>query len=233
MKPILYQFRISPFCDKVRRAMRLKGLDWDIVEVPIVPPGKYRRISPTGKFPAVDFGGIVIVDSTDIIVHLDSIVAEPRLIPADPRDRAEALILEDWADESLYFFDLTMRNWPQNRARFVDDLLHAESGLKRRIVAAAIPGALKKVAVTQGLGRKTEAQVTAELARHYDSLAALLEGRDWLVGSSISIADLAVRSMVFVLDRTAEGLALSQARPGLAAWSARVDAATLAGQESR
>jgi glutathione S-transferase len=227
MKPILYQFQISPFCDKVRRAMRLKGLTWDSVEVPIVPPGKYKHISPTGKFPAVDFGGTIIVDSTDIIVHLDAMIAEPRLIPTNPRDRADALILEDWADESLYFFDLTMRNWPANRQLFVDDLLHAESGLKRRIIGKLIPGALKKVAISQGLGRKTQQQVTAELARHYDNLDARLDDREWLVGNSISIADLAVRSMVFVLDRTIEGKALSTARPALASWSLRVDAASL------
>nr|WP_310522185.1 glutathione S-transferase family protein [Polymorphobacter sp.] len=225
MKPILYQYQISPFCDKVRRAMHLKGLAWDTVEVPIIP-GKYKAISPTGKFPAVDFGGTIVVDSTDIIAHLDTIVAEPRLIPADSRQRADALILEDWADESLYFYDLTMRNWPQNRAWFINDLLHAETGLKRRIMAAMIPGPLKKVANTQGLGRKSEAQVTAELARHYDGLAAKLTGNDWLVGDQISIADLAVRSMVFVLDRTVEGKALTTARPALAAWSQRVDAAT-------
>jgi glutathione S-transferase len=228
VKPVLYQYRISPFCDKVRRAMRLKGIEWDIVEVPVVPPGKFKHISPTGKFPAVDFGGgKIVVDSTDIIRHLDEIAPEPRLIPIDPRDRADALILEDWADESLYFFDLTMRNWPQNRQWFVDDLLHIETGLKRRFLAAMVPGALRKVAVTQGLGRKTEAQVVAELTRHYDGLEAKLEGRQWLVGDTISIADLAVRSMLFVLDRTIEAKALREARPALTAWSARVDAASL------
>lgn len=227
MKPILYQFRISPFCDKVRRAMHLKGLGWETVEVPVVPPGRFKHISPTGKFPAVDFGGTVVVDSTNIITHLDELVPEPRLIPADPKQRADALILEDWADESLYFFDITMRNWPQNRQLFIDDLLHAESGVKRGIIARFIPGALRKVATTQGLGRKTEAQVTAELARHYDCLAARLDGQDWLVGDAISIADIAVRAMVFVLDRTIEGKALTAARPVLAAWCHRVDTATL------
>ncbi len=223
----LYQYQISPFCDKVRRAMRLKGLTWATVEVPVVPPGMYKSVSPTGKFPAVDFGGKVVVDSTDIIFHLDTLIETPQLVPADPRQRADALILEDWADESLYFFDLTMRNWPQNRKWFVDDLLHAEKGIKRSVVGAMVPGALKKVAVNQGLGRKDEATVSADLARHYDCLAARLDGRDWLVGDDISIADIAVRSMLFVLDRTVEAKALHEARPALWAWSERVDRATL------
>lgn len=223
----LYQFRISPFCDKVRRAMTLKGLAWQTVEVSLLPPARMKAISPTGKYPAVDFGGQIIVDSTDIIAKLDSLEPAPRLIPADPRARADALILEDWADESLYFFDVTMRNWPQNRAYFIEDLLHAESGIKRRVMAAMIPGALTKVGRTQGLARKTEARVIADLTRHYDSLEAKLQGRDWLVGETISVADLAVRSMIFVIDRTIEGLALRQARQGLTGWCARVDAATL------
>lgn len=228
MKPILYQFRISPFCDKVRRAMRLKGIAWDSVEVPLAPPGKYKAVSPTGKFPAVDFGGgKIVVDSSEIIAHLESLVPTPALIPADPAARADALILEDWADESLYFFDIVMRNWPQNRDLFIDDLLHAETGLKRSVIANFIPGTIRKIGTTQGLGRKSQAQVTADLARHYDCLAGRLGQRDWLVGDTISIADLGVRAMVFVLDRTIEGKALSAARPVLAAWSARVDTATL------
>jgi glutathione S-transferase len=226
-KPVLYQFRISPFCDKVRRALYLKGIPWDTVEVPLIPSAKFKAISPTGKFPAVDFGGEIIVDSSNILDHLDRLVPVPPLLPADPKARADALILEDWADESLYFFDMTMRNWPQNRQYFIDDLLHAETGLKRRIMAAMVPGAVKKHAVAQGLGRKSEAQVTADLARHYDALVARLDGQDWLAGPAISIADIAVRSMHFVIDRTIEGKRLTDARPALAAWAARVDRLTL------
>lgn len=227
MKPVLFQYQISPFCDKVRRAMRLKGIEWDIVEVPVIPSARFKHISPTGKFPAVDFGGTIIVDSSDIIRHLDTIIPEPRLIPADPRHRADALILEDWADESLYFYDLTMRNWPQNRQWFLDDLLHTETGFKRQLLDRFVPGALRKVATTQGLGRKSQAQVTADLALLYDSLAARLDGQDWLAGPAISIADLAVRAMVFVLDRTLEAKALHHAHPAMTTWSTRVDAASL------
>ena len=98
--------------------MFLKGMPWDTVEVSLIPSAKFKAISPTGKFPAVDFGGEIIVDSSNILDHLERLVPVPPLLPANPRDRADALILEDWADESLYFFDMTMRNWPQNRAAF-------------------------------------------------------------------------------------------------------------------
>lgn len=227
MSLTLYQYEISPYCDKVRRALHYKSLAYDIVEVLISQPGKHKAVSPTGKFPALVDGATTIVDSTEILKHLESL-APPSLTPAAPRDAALAVILEDWADESLYFYDLTMRGWPQNRAAFLDDLLrHEPPGLKRRLLARVIPGALGKVARTQGLGRKSQPQVAADLAMLYDALETLLDGVDWLAGPSLSHADLSVRAMVGVIDRTVEGLASRSPRSRMMAWCARVDALTL------
>jgi glutathione S-transferase len=222
----LYQFELSPYADKVRRVLRLKGLGFATAEVPVSKAKKYRHISPTGKFPALDHDGRIIVDSTDILRHLDSAFPAPRVAPDDPRDAALATILEDWADEALYFYDLTMRNWPQNRDWFMDDLLHFEKpGLGRNLLKALIPGALGKATKAQGLGRKSEATVVADLAAQYDALAALLQGRDWLAGPRLSTADLSVRVMLNVIGRAKEGAALMAARPVLADWAKRVDAA--------
>lgn len=221
----LYQFEISPYADKVRRALRLKGIAFDVVEVPVSNPRRYRHISPTGKFPALLHPGGVIVDSTDILAWLDLHQPEPRLSPDDPSDRALATILEDWADEALYFYDLTMRCWPHNRAWFVRDLLAHAGGVSRRLLAPLVPAAIARVARAQGLGRKSPERVTLDLARQYDALEARLAGQDWLAGPRLSNADLAVRVMVNVLERTREGAALLFARPALSAWAERVDAA--------
>ena len=227
MKLTLYQYEISPFCDKVRRALRLKRLSWQTVEVLPSKGGAHKHISPTRKFPALDLDGRVVVDSTDILRELDRLQPAPPLYPKSPRDRALAVILEDWADESLYFYDLTMRNWPHNRALFVADLVQHETGLARALLPRVIPGALAKAAKSQGTGRKSEATVTADLTMLYGALDGLLDGQHWLAGPALSAADLAVRAMVNVLDRTTEGKAAHSALPALTAWSERVDAATL------
>lgn len=225
MSIILYQFEISPFADKVRRALRWKGLAFETHEIRLTKRARYRQLSPTGKFPVLVHDGQTIVDSTDILRYLDARFPEKRLAPDDPRDAALATIIEDWADESLYFYDLTMRPWPQNRAWFVRDLLaHEPPGLVRNLLAGAIPGAIAKVAKSQGLGRKDDATVVADLAALYDALEALLSGGDWLAGPRLSQADLAVRAMVNVLDRTVEADALRRTRPALDAWCRRVDA---------
>lgn len=221
----LYQFEISPYADKVRRALRWKGLDFRVVEVLVSKRQAHRAVSPTGKFPALVHEGRTIVDSTDILRYLDRAFPVPRLAPDHPRDLALATLLEDWADESLYFYDLTMRPWPQNRQWFVADLLAHERGMARGILARAIPGAIARVARAQGLGRKSEETVVADLAALYDALEAWFDGADWLAGPRLSNADLAVRVMTNVLDRTVEGKVLRAERPRLDAWSRRVDAA--------
>ncbi len=222
----LYQYELSPYADKVRRVLRLKGLSFDTVEVPVTKPGKYRAVSPTGKFPVLVHDGTTIVDSTDIVRHLDKAFPSPRVAPDDPAHAALATILEDWADEALYFYDLTMRNWPQNREWFIRDLLHNEkSGLARSLLAKLIPGALEKSTKAQGLGRKSEATVMADLAAQYDALDRLLQGQGWLAGPRLSTADIAVRVMLNVLDRTVEAKALLHARPALLDWAKRVDSA--------
>jgi glutathione S-transferase len=222
----LYQFELSPYADKVRRVMRLKGVSFDTVEVPVTSPRKYKHISPTGKFPALVVSGKIIVDSTDICRYLEAQFPEPRIAPDDPRQAALATILEDWADEALYFYDLTMRNWPQNRDWFIDDLLHhVKPGFTRNLLARLIPGALLKATKAQGLGRKSEATVLADLGAQFDALAALVADGGWLAGPRLSTADLAVRVMVNVIERAREGRALLEARPALLDWARRVDAA--------
>src|SRR5262249_41936329 len=113
----LYQFATSPFTEKVRRALAYKGLTYEIHEVRrgAVAKGDYADVSPTGKFPAILHDGKAVWDSTDILEHLDRAFPDRPLLPDDPRDRALAHVIEDWADESLYFYELTVRlAWPHN-----------------------------------------------------------------------------------------------------------------------
>jgi len=225
MSLTLYQFEISPYADKVRRILNFKSLTYSVIEIKVSKAAKFRTISPTGKFPVLVDGGKTIIDSTDILRYLDTAYPEPRIAPDDLRDAGLATILEDWADESLYFYDLTMRAWPQNREWFVRDLLHHEPmGFGRTLLARLIPGALLKVTKAQGLGRKSEATVVSDLTGLFDALEAMLADRDWLAGPRLSTADISVRVMLNVLERTIEGKALLAQRSALAAWAVRVDA---------
>ena len=228
----LYQFEISPFCDKIRRALRYKGWDFRIEEIPLsqAASGRWRSVSPTGKFPVLDHDGKVIVDSTDILHYLEQITPTPPLFPADPAQRALAHVLEDWADESLYFYELTMRmTWPHNASRWIPELLAAEKPLTRRLLTPFVKRLLPKVARNQGIGRKSPAQIETEVSRHLQALTDLLGTGDWLVGSHLSVADLAVFAQLFCIRGAVEGDRLvTEDYAAVAAWMDRVDAASSA-----
>lgn len=223
----IYQYEISPYADKVRRVLKLKDLPYDTAEVLPSKAKKFRDVSPTLKFPAMHYDDQIIVDSTDIIKFLDEQHPEPKLIPEDKRDRALAHILEDWADESLYFFDLAIRAKPNNSALLAEDIARHETGLTHKLMMKLLPKGAQKIATTQGLGRKDSQTLSNEIREHFASLNVLLEGSDWLCGERISSADIAICSMIHVLIRAEEPAGFLPDFPRLKGLKARVDEITL------
>jgi glutathione S-transferase len=226
---VLYQFELSPFCDKVRRILHYKQVPYRVVEVPPseAAAGRWKAVSPTGKFPVLEDEGERVVDSTDIAHHLERRFPQHPLLPADPEARGRVHVLEDWADESLYFQEMTMRlTWPGNAERWIPALLAAETPLRRRLLAPLLPRIVARTTRAQGLGRKEKDAVLADLARHLDALVGLLGNRSWLVGETITLADVAVFAQLFCIRGATEGEAALAARPTLVAWMERVDDAT-------
>ena len=121
---ILHQFEISPFCDKIRRVLHLKGQAYEAREVSLLrSPRHLHRENPSGKLPCLEHDGRFVCDSTDIALYLEELFPDPPLLPADPRERALCQLLEDWADESLYFYEMALRfTVPANAKRFVPAL---------------------------------------------------------------------------------------------------------------
>lgn len=226
---LLHQFEVSPFAAKVRRALRYKQLPFTVRNYAVADAGRIKRtISPSGKTPVLEYEGRLIVDSTTILRHLEERWPERPIYPADPAERALALILEDWADESLFFYDLTMRGWPGNVDWLLRDVLSHDRGLGRWLFARVLPRGIAKMTAAQGLGRKDPQTVTAELATLLDQMVAMVERREFLVGSALSVADIAVAAMCTVIARATEAAELLAARPAIGAWLERVDALTFA-----
>lgn len=225
----LWQFEVSPYCDKVRRILAYKGLAYKVQEVTIADAigGKYKKVSPTGKLPVLNIDGRVVIDSTDIAYVLEKLYPAPALIPADPKLRALMHVIEDWADESLYFYEIAIRcGFPENAAQRGRDLTAHDTGIMKAILASQAPKAVMKIAQTQGIGRKDKSTILRETARHLDALAGLLGDGEWLVGDHMSLADLAVFVQVNCFRPDASCAVLIAERPSVDAWLKRVDAAT-------
>jgi len=225
----LHQFEISPFCDKVRRILRLKGVPFEIREVSALRSAlDVRRINRMGKLPVLEVDGEFIADSSEIARFLDERFPDPALWPADPRERAQCHVLEDWADESLYFYEMTMRlQWPSNSPRWSREAMRADGRLGEAIGPVLVPRVIAQRTKAQGVGRKSHDLVLRELERHLDALETLLGDGDWLASSSLTIADIAVASQVSAIAGAREGQAALDGHPVTSAWLQRTNAATL------
>lgn len=224
----LHQFEISPFCHKVRRILHLKGVPYDIREVSALRSAvDVRRINRMGRLPVLEVDGTLVADSSEIARFLDERYPDPPLWPADPRGRAQCHLLEDWADESLYFYEMTMRlQWPSNSARWARELLRADGRLGMAIAPALVPRLVAQRTKAQGVGRKPHELVLRELERHFDALDTLLGDGDWLVSGALTIADIAVAAQVTAIAGAHEGRAALDGHPVIGAWLQRTDAAT-------
>lgn len=225
----LYQFATSPFTEKVRRALNFKGMPFDVHEVARakVGEGEYKDVSPTGKFPAIVDDGQAVWDSTDIIHHLEASGTGPSLVPENPREAAIAHAIEEWADESLYFYEMTMRlAWENNLENALDEFAETMPGVPKTQLKELILTNVGQLTQAQGVGRKPREQVVADVARHLNALNNLLEGRDWLAGDALSYADLAVIGQLNALlyaEESRAALAALGEQDNITPWMQRLD----------
>lgn len=225
----LHQFEISPFCDKIRRILNVKRVPYETREVGLIEAQLgFRKINPIGKVPVlVDESGRAVCDSTEIAYYLEERYPDPPLVPRDRRERALVHVLEDWADESLYFMEMRLRlGIAQNRARTIEKLLAQQSPVVRMVAPFIAPRAIQSQINAQGVGRKSDAQALVEVGRHLDAIAALLTGQDYLVGGRLTLADVAIYAQLFAIRDAPEGAAEIAKRSEVAAFMERVNQAT-------
>lgn len=93
---------VSPYVRKVLVCMELKGLDYEVDPItPFFGNDEFRRLSPLCRIPVLIDEGLVLTDSTVIVEYLDERFPEPALMPREPRERARARWLEEFADTRL------------------------------------------------------------------------------------------------------------------------------------
>jgi glutathione S-transferase len=93
---------VSPYVRKVLACLNLKGLDYEVDPItPFFGNDEYERVSPLRRIPILIDGDFNICDSSVICAYLDDAYPERPLLPAEPRERAKARWLEEYADTRL------------------------------------------------------------------------------------------------------------------------------------
>jgi glutathione S-transferase len=94
---------ISVHTRKVIVAVIEKKIDYENDPViPFNPPAGWERLSPTGKIPVITEGDLILRDSSVICAWLERVHPTPALYPAGPRDFAQALWFEEYADGTVF-----------------------------------------------------------------------------------------------------------------------------------
>jgi len=206
----------SPYCNKVRWALQLKGIAFDTVTT-----SAFKKHSRTGKLPVLAMGNECVHDSTEIIHRLEALYPDPALVPRDPRLGAQAALVEEWADESLCAL-MTYERAADTAAR--RRMVAGVLAFKRlpSFLAPLVAARLRRTGMNRyghlvALGPEV---VRTQLLRHLDVVNAMAEGRSWLVGDSPTVADVAVAACLHIahIGRVQPVLSLITSRCHAATW---------------
>jgi glutathione S-transferase len=198
----LYVIPASHPCAAVERALRLKGLAYDRVDLPPVASAVHQRVM-FGKrtVPGILLpDGERVVGSRAILRVLDGLEPEPPLLPADAALRAKVEAAEEWADSVLQAPARRILWWGLGRAPGA--ITSYAEGARLPMPDALIgPSAPLVTRLARALNRVSDATVEGDLRAlpsHLDRIDEWLE-EGVLGGEAINAADLQVGSSIALL----------------------------------
>jgi glutathione S-transferase len=197
--PVLWHLKVSNYNEKARWALDYKRCPH---ARRAVVPGRHRviakRLTGGRTFPILVLAGEPIGDSTEIIAALELLRPEPRLYPADPKQRRRALELEEFFDEEL---------GPHSRCLAIHHML-GSGGLFLGAFAPDLPAACRlaarstfpivrrKVRRDMGIDERSVELAFEKVRAAGERFRAEVSPRGYLVGDRFSVADLTLAALV-------------------------------------
>ena len=221
---VLYGPAIAPYTEKVVRALGLKKLPFELKEPESAED--YKRWSPeTGLLPVIEIDGERIADSTQILFALDEHFPEPPLLSRDPSVASRQRGLEDWADESFFWYWNQWRRMREEQAEHVARrAAYRFSWLQPRTWFESLREQIDTPVPEPG----RERFLLGELDHRMEDLVGWLSTRPFFYADEASMADLAVYAMLLRIRGgtfdTAQDLLAD--RPSLVAFMRRIEEAT-------
>ncbi len=210
---ILHNYDFSNYAEKARLALGYKGLAWRSVIIPPVAPkpnltpltGGYRRT------PVLQIGADIFCDTRLILRELERRCPEPTLFPQGLTAAASAIAF--WAENQL-FRPLSLYVSGANLDLLPDDLQADRS--RMRGLPVPDPETVRRAA------RRNAPAVRVQIAWVDQMLA---DGRAWIVGPAVTIADFAIyHALWFITGRSARLAHELAPYPRIGRWMARMRA---------
>jgi glutathione S-transferase len=205
---ILHHYDLSPFAEKIRLALGVKGLSWRSVQTPMILPkpdhfeltGGYRRV------PVLQVGADLYCDTHLITRVLDQIQPEPALSPVG--QEAIEHSVSRWAETSFMMVILTYFGIG---GVFEEDFVEDRK-------KTMIPPDMNLDGAPRIVGTKL-----VQLRDNIEQLERMLgDGRSFLLGETVSTADLSAYHPLMMLGMHERTQAQLDGMKAVAAWMARI-----------
>ncbi|MCW1383330.1 glutathione S-transferase [Novosphingobium sp. KCTC 2891] len=207
---LLHHYDSSPFSEKVRICLGIKGLAWGAVDQPVIMP-KPELLPLTGgyrKIPVMQLGADVYCDSVLIVRELEARFPAPSLHPSGTGGLAAAM--SEWTDRAFFQASVAVI------FAHVGDTIGADFIKDRE----KLSGAPFDTAAMKAAFPHMATQLRAHAALVTEQLA---DGRAFLGGAAPGLADAnAFYNLWFVRSFYPPAAPLFEDLPGLADWYARV-----------
>lgn len=207
---ILHQYDISPFSEKVRVALGIKGLEWFACDEPVIMP-KPELLALTGgyrKIPVMQIGADIYCDTQIILRELERRFPAPTLFPGSDKGLGWGVAM--WTDR--IFFQAAVAIIFGGGTPLAD-----EAFIKDR---EKLTGRPFDISGMKAAAPMMAEQFRAQLGWLEDQLA---DGRRFLPGDEPGLADAsAFYNLAFVRWTSPAGTKLIDGFPGVVAWEKRV-----------
>jgi glutathione S-transferase len=195
--PIVYGFPRSTFVNIVRLVLTHKDVPYSFHDLePVMGKREHLALHPFDRVPILRHGDFTIYETSAIVSYVDEAFAGPKLTPQDVRVRGR---MNQWISAvNSYYYPYMIYHVTHER------LVFPELGIAsdEKVVAHALPK------VELGLD-----VIERELSH----------GQDYLLGSSLTLADFYLLPSTFAFSLTEEGRRLFPKFPAFSRWRERME----------
>jgi glutathione S-transferase len=226
----LYHHGSSACAAKVRFALAEKRLDWtghyiDILRGEQFAPD-FLAVNPKAVVPVLVHDGEVIRESTVICEYAEEVFPDHPIYPASPAERAQVRVWTKAVDEELHPACSAITYVVSHRHTI---LRNGVGDFEAFVGNGSAEGASARLLKWQWIQQGLAAAGAADKIRLYDGylhqMEVALGDRQWLVGDSFSMADIAMAPYLNRLAALAmDGMWTNGRLPGVERWFERVRA---------
>jgi glutathione S-transferase len=194
----VYGFQVSTYVNIVRLVLTHKGVAFDFHDFESEMGGeRHLALHPFGRVPILRHGDFHLYETAAIIAYVDECFDGPSLTPSEPRKRAR---MNQWISAlSAYYYPYMAFHHGHER------VIYPALGIApdEKVVEAALP----RIAVALDV-----------MERELD------DGRAFLIGEDLTLADIALLPSMTTLSFTPEGREMLREKMRIGAWRARMEA---------